>query len=112
MLLNEGGDYSNTTGRFTCDNPGLYYFSVTLTKRRGTRIDQIYCNLYINGTAELFIQVNPTENEDYGSYSATTSGAFQLNRGETAYLGGCTKEESFDRIHSSFSGFLIKADIV
>lgn len=112
MLLNEGSDYNSATGQFTCDIPGLYFFSVTLTK--SSSASYITCTLYVSSTQKLFMYVLPSyvSGSEHGRQSTTMAGAFHLNKGETAHLGKCSEEESFHGFYSSFSGFLIKADIM
>lgn len=112
MLLNEGSDFNSTTGLFTCDIPGLYFFSVTLAK--SSSISVMQCHLYVSGHPKLFTYVHPryASGSDHGIHSATMSGVFHLNKDETAHIGGCSGDNSFDRLYTSFSGVLIKADIM
>jgi len=109
VLLNEGEDYSTMSGIFTCRIPGLYFFTVTLTKQRGGSINLINCQLKINSVNKLSIYVDPYETYvDIGSYSSTVSGAFALMVGDTVTLEDCSPASYFDPSRSSFSGFLIR----
>ena len=43
VIYNLGGDFSPSTGLFTCSKPGVYMFAFSLVKKRAsTRVDQVF----------------------------------------------------------------------
>lgn len=107
--LNAGQDYSTDTGYFICRVAGLYFFSVTLTHVGGSGIGHIYCGLYINGSLKLSID---EVHGGYANYSGTASGTFHLAKGDTVHVSNCADEVNFEVNRSTFTGFLIQADII
>lgn len=101
--VNYGNDFSGATGLFTCRIPGLYSFSVTLSRESG-----IYGNVHAylsvrNGPSlTLFSQV-------VGAYSMSATGTFHLNKNDVVYVDG-NPDYFFGGTYSYFSGFLIKPD--
>ena len=99
--VNYGNDFSGSTGLFTCRIPGLYAFSVTLSRRKEHGNVHAYLTAP-SGSLTLFGQIG-------GTYSMSASGTFHLNKkdvvyvdGNPSYFGGGT--------YSYFTGFLIKPD--
>ncbi|WAR08192.1 HMCN1-like protein [Mya arenaria] len=87
VMLNKGNDYNNNAGAFTCRIPGLYFFSVTLTKKADVDIYYITCYLQVNGQNKLHIYADPNGAlTEKGSYSGTTSGTFHLNQNDTVQM--------------------------
>ena len=109
---NIGGRYSSSTGQFTCNYPGLYYFSVSLIKLRTSHSnsDMVYCYIRKNGVNLIGTVTDPRDDDtDYGSYETSAFLVIHLSSAETVDVGSCsgsTKLEGW----SSFSGFLLKAD--
>ena len=108
---NLGGRYSPSSGQFTCNSPGLYYFSVSLIKSRSphSSADMVNCYIRKNGVNLIGTITDPRdEDTDYGSYETSAFLVIHLSSGDTVDVGGCssTKLES----QSSFTGFLLKAD--
>ena len=110
VYTNIGGQYSTSTGVFTCQYPGLYAFTLTLIKEGG--YDIAYCRIRKNGSDKVFTYTNPDSNSDDGLYSATNSVVLHLVHGDKVDVGHCTPLASIYSYTgtSSFSGFLIKAD--
>ena len=110
--ITNSGDFSASTGTFTCSQPGNYFFSVTLDKQRVDSIDQVYCTLEKNGASLANIWADPSDGDhggDYGSATASNTAIVHLNRGDTVYLSGCSAVNSM-HVYSSFTGFLVKPD--
>ena len=114
VLTNIGGQYSATTGKFTCKHPGLYYFSLSLSKKRtSTRgeADQVFCYIRHNGVNKIRAYTDPKDDStDEGGYEAGNSIILHLNAGDTVDLGSCYTKYTAYGSHSSFSGFLLHHD--
>ena len=110
VITNIGGQYSTTTGVFTCQYSGLYAFTLNIMKQRGH--DTAYCKIRKNGSNIVVAWTEPDSNSDGGYYSATNSAVLHLVQGDTVDVGFCSPIASIysTTITSSFSGFLIKAD--
>ena len=106
-----GSGYSSTTGAFTCRHPGLYYFSLSLIKRRdSSEPDQVYCYIRKNSSSLIRTKIDPNDKyADYGSYGTSVSLVVRLAAGDRVDVGGCSGAETIDG-YSTFSGFLLKAD--
>ena len=108
---NIGSRYSSSTGQFTCDYPGLYYFSVSLIKLRTdhSNADMVNCYIRKNSLNLINTKTDPRDDDtDNGSYETSAFLVIHLSSGDTVDVGGCssTKLES----QSSFTGFLLKTD--
>ena len=108
---NIGNRYSSSTGQFTCNYPGLYYFSVSLIKLRTDIVhaEMVSCSIRKNGINVVNTITDPRDDDtDNGSYETSAFLVIHLSSGETVNVGGCsaTKLQS----QSSFTGFLLKAD--
>ena len=102
--------YSTSTGVFTCYQPGLYYFSSSLVKTRGSdpRVDQIICQLFINSNPLIYTRTDPTDTEvDVGSYETSIFHVTHLDVGDQVYVKCPTGTLEY---YSTFSGFLIVSD--
>ncbi|KAH3779966.1 hypothetical protein DPMN_157775 [Dreissena polymorpha] len=118
IILNLGNDYNPYTGVFTCRVPGLYFFSVSLTKRRvnSRSIDLVDAYIKKNGMYGIILASTKSDpydkaEYDYGSYMIGTSCTVHLRRGETIIVTGY-HSSFFDGDKCSFTGFLITADIL
>ena len=108
---NIGSRYSSSTGQFTCNYPGLYYFSVSLIKYRTdhSSADMVNCYIRKNNLNLVNTITDPRDDDtDNGSYETSAFLVIHLNRGETVDVGGCSATKLDSR--SSFTGFLLKAD--
>ena len=101
--LNIGYHYSTTTGKYTCYYPGIYVFSLNLYKKTGA--NRVYC--YIRKNGSVFAMAIVQSESEYGESSAST--VLRLARGDTVDVGSCLNP-SFINSHTSFIGFLLKAD--
>ena len=108
--INYGNGYDTNTGKFTCKIPGVYHFSVTLTKH-----DMILyltdSYLRINGVYKLELYSNSHDDEKYMTEGTplTLSGTFHLNKGDVVDIYGIPNH--FDGHDcSTFTGFLITPD--
>ena len=108
VYTNIGGQYSTTTGVFTCQYPGLYAFTLTLMKEGG--YDRAFCRIRKNGSGEVIAYTDPDSNSDDGMYSATNSVVLHLVHGDKVDVGYCTPIANIYTYYSTFSGILIKAD--
>ena len=106
VILNIGGHYSTTTGRYTCYYPGIYVFSLNLYK--GSRASgEVYCDIRKNGSNVALANV-PNEGV-YGYYESSASTVLRLARGDTVDVGSCNNPSNIHK-YTSFIGFLLKAD--
>ena len=110
VKLNTGGDYSSTTGVFTCRVPGLYWFTATLTKQWNVDVDFITCSIQLNGGEKIRLYGQPVD--DKGGYQLSSSLALNLTPGDRVQVADCFNA---DKIRSSpythFSGMLVRPDM-
>ena len=112
VKTNLGYRYSSSTGKFTCNHPGLYYFSLSLIKaRQPTAVaDWVSCFIRKNGIPMMFAAIDPTDDDtDNGTYETSAFLLVHLGNGDTVDVGICSVASSIDNT-SSFTGFLLKAD--
>lgn len=107
VILNVGGHYDSSVGYFVCPKAGLYYFAVTLTKKR-VDIDLVTAYLAVENTNKLQLHSDPDDpgTTDFGSYSISGAGTFSLNRGDWVYVTG-NSSHFYDDNRSFFTGFII-----
>ncbi|XP_060600740.1 A disintegrin and metalloproteinase with thrombospondin motifs adt-1-like [Ruditapes philippinarum] len=101
--VNYGNDFSGATGLFTCRIPGLYAFSVTLSREDGI-YGNVHAYLRVSNVSPLtlFSQI-------VGQYSMSATGTYHLNKNDVVYVDG--NPNYFNGgTYSYFSGFLIKPD--
>jgi hypothetical protein len=105
-----GYHFSTSTGTYTCRLPGVYYFSVTLVKKRASsRVDMVYCKIYKNTQSLMYMKVDPTDDStDNGHAAISQSIVINLNVGDTVFLSDCSNPPSTFMEHwTSFTGFLL-----
>ncbi|XP_063001185.1 complement C1q subcomponent subunit B [Elgaria multicarinata webbii] len=109
VIINVNGNYENRYGRFSCEIPGVYYFTYHVTSR-----------------AHLCIHLKKGQGNDrgqrvvafcdyaYNTFQATTGGVvLRLARGETVWLEPTEKNSLIggtEGADSIFSGFLLFPD--
>ena len=112
IKTNYGNRYSTSTGKFTCNHAGLYFFALSLIKERAAHstADMAYCYIMKNTSNLIYTQTDPRDDDtDNGSYETSAFIVVHLNSGDTVYAGGCTATDHLNS-YSSFSGVLLRAD--
>ena len=101
-LYNRGFDMA--TGRFICQDPGLYLFSVTVQRDPGP--SEVSCTIHINGAAMMRVAASGSPKLGYPASAATVF--TRLSVGDKVYLSSC----SGSHMHglTLFSGALIQRD--
>ncbi|TSO15273.1 Complement C1q tumor necrosis factor-related protein 2 [Bagarius yarrelli] len=107
VLMNEGGHYNASSGKFTCSIPGVYYFSYDITLAN----KHLAIGLVHNGQYKIKTFDANTGNHDVASGSTV----FRLQKGDQVWLQIFYSEQNglfFDPFwtDSLFTGFLIYAD--
>ena len=105
VVSNTLNGYNATSGKFTCQIPGLYLFTMMIMRNSGHPYNSV-CYIYINdGNTNI-------EADAYGPSSACPSSTNtlvrHLNKGETVYL--VCNNAPYIFYSSSFSGVLIQPD--
>lgn len=109
ILMNEGGHYNATTGKFNCAIPGVYYFTYDITLAN----KHLAIGLVHNGKYKI-----RTFDANTGNYDvASGSTILRLKKGDKVWLQIFYSEQNglfFDPFwtDSLFTGFLIYADQV
>ena len=105
VVSNALNGYNATSGKFTCQIPGLYLFTMMVMRSNGHTGDS-YCYIYVNdGNTNVIAEAY----ESSSAYpSSTNTLVSHLNKGETVYLR-CYNVAHMSSI-SSFSGVLIQPD--
>ncbi|XP_023689680.2 uncharacterized protein c1qtnf2 isoform X1 [Paramormyrops kingsleyae] len=107
ILMNEGGHYNASTGKFVCAIPGIYFFSYDITLAN----KHLAIGLVHNGQYKIKTFDANTGNHDVASGSTV----LRLKRGDQVWLQIFYSEQNglfFDPYwtDSLFTGFLIYAD--
>ncbi|XP_053383251.1 adhesion G protein-coupled receptor B3-like isoform X2 [Mercenaria mercenaria] len=105
---NFGNAYDTTTGKFTCNIPGVYHFVVTLLKCFQD-INKVFADLKINGSNKLQLFLRPKNNNYNEAYMLTGAGTFHLNRNDVVHVHG-VPNYFYNSYNSYFTGFLITPD--
>lgn len=90
ILLNEGGAYSNTSGKFTCPRDGPYFFSWTTLS---DAYKDFSSELTVNGSPYIVNVVDNDVTDDH--LSSTTSLTVELKKGDNVWIKGHTTEGKF-----------------
>ncbi|XP_060585508.1 uncharacterized protein LOC132741371 [Ruditapes philippinarum] len=95
--INYGDAYDTSTGQFTCIIPGLYHFSVTLTKSHIGKLNNICADLRINSSRQLRMYWDPYEDEKLESEATplTQAGTFHLNKNDVVDIYGSPYNKVF-----------------
>ena len=105
VVSNTLNGYNATSGKFTCQIPGLYLFTWMVMRKSGNT-GYSYCYIYVNGG------YSGIRAEAYGTSAAEPSSTNtlvrHLNKGDTVYLR-CING-AYMLSDSSFSGVLIQPD--
>ncbi|KAI5624889.1 complement C1q tumor necrosis factor-related protein 2, partial [Silurus asotus] len=107
ILMNEGGHYNTSSGKFTCAVPGVYYFSYDITLAN----KHLAIGLVHNGQYKIKTFDANTGNHDVASGSTV----LRLQKEDQVWLQIFYSEQNglfFDPFwtDSMFTGFLIYAD--
>ena len=97
--------YNATSGKFTCQIPGLYLFTVMIMRGSG-HTEGSFCFIYVNGvdTNVIVEAYGPT----FAYPSSTNTLVRHLNKGDTVYLN--CGYVALMSMYNSFSGVLIQPD--
>ena len=109
VITNVGGHYSTSTGIFTCQYSGLYYFALHTLKIAS--YDYLRCYIRKNLSDLVQTHTNPDSDSDSGWYGSTNSVVLQLVQGDTVDVGSCSPHYAiYSETTPTFSGFLIQTD--
>uniref|UniRef100_K7F218 Complement C1q B chain n=1 Tax=Pelodiscus sinensis TaxID=13735 RepID=K7F218_PELSI len=107
VIANENGHYENRYGRFTCQVPGLYYFTYHVTSRGSL------CLHIKRGKDTKGEKVVTFCDYVHNVYQVTTGGVvLQVQQGESVWLEPTEKNSlvGIEGADSIFSGFLLFPD--
>ena len=105
IISNIGNQFNSTTGKFTCDHPGMYFFTLSLYQTYSSR--DTHCDIRCNGARMTYVDSNTSSSD--GFYQASNSVVLHLNKGDIVNLEGCANASTIASA-SSFGGFLINSD--
>ena len=107
VVNHKGSHYSTSTGRFTCQYPGIYVFHLHIMKE--DLQSEAYCNIRKNSidliTASSFTYGDATRS----LVSASTSAVLQLAQGDIVDIASCSHISTIRHgWETSFSGYLLQ----
>jgi len=106
IITQEGNDYNNSTGMFTCSIPGLYIFTVSLL----TFPDKCFEGVIVSNSNSLAYLYSCNDNH-FGHSSNTV--AVRLSAGDTVSVYNFGDQHRTGSIlrsgYSTFTGFLLHA---
>ncbi|CAM4607855.1 unnamed protein product [Leuciscus chuanchicus] len=108
VVTNVGNHYDPTTGKFTCQVSGIYYFTYHVLMRGGDGTS-MWADLCKNGQVRASaIAQDADQNYDYASNSAV----LHLDSGDEIYvkLDGGKAHGGNNNKYSTFSGFILYPD--
>ena len=105
VVSNTLNGYNATSGKFTCQIPGLYLFTMMIMRNSGHAFNS-YCPIFVNG-GHSGIEAD-ADGISAESPSSTNTLVRHLNKGDAVYLV-CDFATNL-RSYSSFSGVLIQPD--
>ncbi|XP_028993681.1 complement C1q-like protein 2 [Betta splendens] len=108
VITNLGNHYDSTTGKFTCQVSGMYYFTYHVLMRGGDGTS-MWADLCKNGQVRASaIAQDADQNYDYASNSVV----LHLDSGDEIYvkLDGGKAHGGNNNKYSTFSGFLLYPD--
>lgn len=109
VLLNEGSNFDGGSGTFTCQHPGLYFFTANIIENGPE--NTVLCHIRNNGLKTIkFVYRNLKNSSIEGNIktAATGAAAFHLKTGDKVDVS-CNLETLEDS-SSSFTGFLVAVD--
>ena len=107
FLTNIGGHYDTSSGRFTCQHPGIYLFSLNLLKNEDAPATA--CLIYLNNFLKAGTNTNPQETGGFTGGSNTI--LLHLLSGDVVHLGNCKSAGTMaNDFFTSFTGILLLAD--
>ena len=109
VVTNIGGQYSTSTGKFTCQLPGIYVFTLHILKSYSTT--QAFCKIRKNGSP--IVVAHTVDPQGVGYYSTSNSAVLHLVNGDSVDVGECTSDSTiydFSDYATTFSGFLLQYD--
>ena len=107
VLTNIGSHYDSSSGKFTCQYPGLYVFTLNLYRYASTSYSDLVCYIKRNGSNKIRAYIYPYSSAYAGYYESTQSLVMHLSRGDIVTIGSCS---GHIQGYSSFSGYLLRAD--
>uniref|UniRef100_A0A3Q1I4T6 Complement C1q like 2 n=1 Tax=Acanthochromis polyacanthus TaxID=80966 RepID=A0A3Q1I4T6_9TELE len=108
VITNLGNHYDQSTGKFTCHVPGIYFFTYHVLMRGGDGTS-MWADLCKNGQVRASaIAQDADQNYDYASNSAV----LHLDSGDEVYvkLDGGKAHGGNNNKYSTFSGFILYPD--
>ncbi|XP_073503668.1 complement C1q-like protein 2 isoform X2 [Phyllobates terribilis] len=108
VVTNVGNHYDPSTGKFTCQVPGIYYFTYHILMRGGDGTS-MWADLCKNGQVRASaIAQDADQNYDYASNSVV----LHLDSGDEIYvkLDGGKAHGGNNNKYSTFSGFILYPD--
>ena len=107
LITDIGGHYDRATGKFTCQYPGIYVFSLNIVKADGEATAVCYIRKNDNNMAS--VAANPFISS--GWFGSSNTVVFHLLSGDVVHLESCTPAITMSSGYTTtFSGFLLQAD--
>ena len=101
-----GGHYSNTSGQFKAEYPGVYAFFLHIYKNYGTSLAK--CNIRKNGVNMAYVESLVDGGLSDSNFESSKSLMLQLAKDDIVDVGDCSAVDTFlGGPHTIFSGFLL-----